>query len=223
MQTPLTVFVVDADPDARSTVRRVARAMGFHCEEYRSGRAFLESVDPSGSGCVVLEMRIPDLNGFEIQKRLASQAPGLPVLFVTGQATVAAAVRAMRAGAVHVLEKPVGEQQLRDALEEAAQRNRRRQAAENFHKDAGQRIARLTPRERQMMHMILTGHTNRATASALGVCRRTVELRRAKLMKKLEVRSLAELIRLALAAGDGRLPKADHGAARQEPVPAASF
>jgi len=202
MEMTPTVFVVDEDPLGRSAVRQSAGTLSLHCEEFASGSEFIESLDPSRPGCVVLESRLPGLSGIEIQQRLIAQAPTLPVVFITRHATISAAVRAMRAGAVHVLEKPVREVELWDALQEAIQVNSQRRQLVHQRGEAQRRLVQLTPKEMDVMKAVTSGATNAAMASRFGVSQRTIELRRAKMMKKLEVRSLAELVRLVMSAED---------------------
>jgi FixJ family two-component response regulator len=203
MEMTPTVYIVDEDALARSAVCQSAGMMNLRCEEYASGQAFLDALDPSRPGCVLMELKIPDLNGFELQRRLASQAPALPVVFITRHATVSTAVRAMRAGAMHVLQKPVREHELFDVLQEAMHRNQQRRSARKEAEDSKRRVADLTAGEQQLMEMIVAGESTRAIAARLGVCVRTVELRRARLKRKLKVQSLAELLQLALTAKNG--------------------
>jgi len=200
MEMTPTVYVVDEDPLARRNVRQSATMLNLHCEEYASGPEFIEGLDPSRPGCVVLESRIPGISGLEIQQHLATRAPSLPVVFVTRHATVSTAVRAMRAGAVNVLEKPAREIELWETLQEALHLNQQRRQAAQKRRQAGERIDRLTEKEREVMKAVSAGASNAEMASKFGVSQRTIELRRASMMKKLRVRSLAELVRLVTAA-----------------------
>jgi FixJ family two-component response regulator len=206
MEMTPSVFVVDEDPLGRSVIRESASALNLHCEEYASGVEFFEGFDPARPGCVVLEIRIPGVSGLEIQQRLAADAPETTVLFVTRQATVSAAVCAMRAGAVHVLEKPVRDVELWEALQEAIRLNGLRRQVAHKRQEAQAKIARLTPKEWGVMREVSSGVSNAEIAAKFGVCQRTIELRRAKMMRKLHVGSLAELVRLVMAAENGRLP-----------------
>ena len=206
MEMTPSVFVVDEDPLGRSAIRESTRVLNLHCEEFVSGLEFLEKFDPARPGCVVLEIRIPGASGFEIQQRLAALAPETTVLFVARRATVPAAVRALRAGAVHFLEKPVRDVELWEAIQEAVRLNGlRRQVARNC-RESQAKIARLTPKEREVMREVSSGVSNAEMAAKFGVSRRTIELRRSKMMRKLHVGSLAELVRLVVAAEKGHLP-----------------
>lgn len=206
MERTPTVFVVDEDPLARSSVRQSVSMLNWHCEDYASGREFFEGFDPSRPGCVVLENRIPDICGLEIQQRLAGLAPATPVVFVTGHATVSAAVRAMRAGAVHLLEKPIRETELWEVLQEAISVNQRRRQLVDRQQKAQAKIAQLTSKERDVMKGVVAGAANAEMASKFNVALRTLELRRAKMLRKLQVGSVAALIRLVTDAENGHWP-----------------
>jgi len=200
MDTTPTVFIVDEDPLARSVVRESAKMLNLHYEEFASGREFVEAFDPSRPGCVVLESMIPGLSGMEIQQHLATHAPATPVVFVTCRITVSGAVRAMRLGALHLLEKPIREIELWEVLQEAIAMNRRRQQEAADRRRLQERIARLTAKELEVMKAVSSGASNATMAEKFSVSQRTIELRRAQVMKKLEARSLPELVRFVLAA-----------------------
>ena len=203
MNNEPTVFLVDADGPTRDAVRDLVHTMNLPCEAYTSGRAFLDAYLPLRPGCVVLEVRIPDVNGLEIQQRLAAQGALIPVVFLTAQAPVSIAVRAMRGGALHFLEKPFREHELWDAIQEAVllDAKRRRAAAEREALD--EQLADLTPEERQVLEMIARGKSKQTIASEAGVSVRTIELRRSRLMNKLGLGSVVELVIFALTACNG--------------------
>lgn len=203
MRSEATVFVVDADVPAREAVRNLACMMNLRCKPYASGHQFLDVFDHSQPGCIVLEVRIPDINGFEIQERLAAQGTATPVVFLTAQATVSIAVRAMRAGALHFLEKPVRENSLWDVIEEAVRIDKERRCSVARREALDGRLGQLTPKERQVLEMIAQGKSKTAIASEIGICLRTVELRRKQLMKQLGMHSMVELVHFALLAFDG--------------------
>ncbi len=210
MKTEPTVFVVDADGPTRDAIRDLAYTMNLRCKPYASGHEFLNAYAVWQPGCLVLEVRIPDINGFDIQERLAAQGATIPTVFLTGQATVSIAVRAMRAGALHFLEKPLRENELWDVIEEAILVDQKRRCALVQREELEDRLAKLTPKERQLLGMIARGKSKNAIASQLGVCVRTVELRRKQLMKQLGMSSLVELVHFALLACDGH-PRALDG------------
>jgi two-component system response regulator FixJ len=199
-----TVFVVDGDGSTRDAVRDLVHTMNLACETYASGQEFLDAYAPSRPGCVVLEVRVPDVNGLEIQERLAVQGAVIPLVFVTTESTVSLAVRAMRAGALHYLLKPFREHELWDIIRESIllDATRRHAAAERAKID--KQLAELTSEERQLVKMIAEGKSKQTIASEVGVCVRTVELRRNRAMAKLGLGSLRELELFALTASNGR-------------------
>ena len=198
-----TVFLVDADGPTRDAVRELVHTMNLPCEAYTSGQAFLDAYVPLRAGCVVLEVRIPDVNGLEIQQRLAAQGATIPVVFLSAQAAVSIAVRAMRGGAVHFLEKPFRDHELWDTIKEAIllDAKRRRAAAEREALEG--QLADLTPGQWQVLEMIAQGKSKQTMASEAGVSVRTIELRRSRLMTKLGLGSLVELVSFALTACNG--------------------
>lgn len=202
MQTESTVFVVDKDARNRVAVSDLAGQMNLRCLGYESGRAFLDAYDNSLVGCLVMEVRIPDMGGLQIQQHLAQEAATLPVIFLTAHADAATAVRAMRAGALQFFEKPFHESDLWDAIQEAIALDRelRRERAAQLQRQ--ELLERLTSKERDVLEMVIEGKSSKAASEQLGVCVRTVELRRSSLMKKLEVSSLTDLLRL-IGSGNG--------------------
>lgn len=214
MTSEPTVFVVDADGPTRDAVRDLVHTMNLQCEAYVSGEEFLEAYDPSRPGCLLLEVRIPGISGLQIQERLASEGAAIPVMFLTARATVSIAVRAMRAGALHFLEKPFRQHELWDAIQEAVLLDEQRRRLAEQHQEIEDRLAQLTPKERQLLRMIAAGESKKAMACSAGVSVRTIELRRTRLRKKLGLTSSIELLQFALLAGDrhshdgGKMPQA---------------
>lgn len=196
-RTP-TVFVVDGDPLAATAVANLTRTMNLGCECFTSGRAFLARVDATRTGCAVLEVRVPDVNGLEIQRQMAAAGIPMPVLFLSGHATVSIAVQALRGGAVHFLQKPVREHELWAALEEAITRDARLRQQRMREAQCQERMSRLTAADWQLFKMLLAGHRNREIASEWGVSTRAIELRRSKLMHKLGIRTMREMVRLVI-------------------------
>jgi len=203
MNSKPTVFMVDADPATRDSVRNLAHTMNLQCEAYASGREFLENWNPAWTGCLILEIRIPDINGVQIQERLNQEGSMLPIIFLTNQATVSIAVRAMRSGALHVIEKPFREHELWNAIQEAIELNEKRREVARQRHEVEQRVSQLNSKEQSLLRMIAQGETKEAMAARLGVCMRTVEIHRSHLMKKLELKAPIDLIQFALAASDG--------------------
>jgi FixJ family two-component response regulator len=203
-----TVFVVDGDPLAANSVAHLARTMNLGCECFTAGRAFLGQIDPARSGCVVLEVRVPDINGLEIQRQIATRGVALPVVFLSGHATVSIAVQAMRAGALHFLQKPAREHELWAALEEAVSRDARVRQQRLREAQCQERMAILTAADWRLFKMLLAGHLNREIASEWGISTRAIELRRSKLMRKLGIRTTREMVRLVIDMEGGALPPA---------------
>ena len=172
--------------------------MHLRTELYCTAESFLEGFVPSRPGCVVLEQRLPGLSGLELLDRLHDHQPRLPAIVISERASVATAVQAMRSGAVHFFEKPCPVAQLEEAIREAVtlDAGNRRQAALLGH--VGQRLARLSCGEQEVLELVLTGESNRGIASRLGLSTRAVEVRRAKVMHKMRAQSLAELVQLVL-------------------------
>jgi FixJ family two-component response regulator len=203
MECEPTVFVVDPDEATRRFVEQVVANMNLPCEAFTTGRDFLEAEVLDRPGCLVLEVRIPGVNGLQIQQHAKRQRSLLPVVFLASDATISIAVRAMRDGAVNFLEKPVREHELWDTVQEAVKLSARRQAIGMRHQHCKDRLARLTDKELQVLTLIAEGRSRKYIASALNVCVRTVELRSTSLMRKLEIDSMAELVHFAVLAMDG--------------------
>jgi len=194
-----TVFVVDDDPAVRRSLSALIQTVFPRVETYGSALEFLAVYQPEQPGCLVLDVAMPGITGLELQRKLNHQRNDLPVVFISAHGNVPMAVRAMEAGAVTFLEKPVKEEQLftaiRKALELDAQ-NRRRKARR---KEVERRLALLTAREREVLDLIVEGKYNKEIAVRLGVSIRTIEDRRARVMKKMGADSVAELVRLAMS------------------------
>ena len=200
---PRTVHVVDDDEAIRQSISFLLRKAGYTVETYPAGTAFLKAVTRKSQGCVLLDVRMPDIDGLEVQARLSQQGIAMPVVMLTGHDDVTLAVRAIKAGAIEFLEKPFERLVLIDAIEAAlrhAARTGREHLAAN---DAVVRIAALTARERDVLDGMVLGRPNKLIAFELGIATRTVEVHRASLMEKLSARSLSDVLRIAFAAGLG--------------------
>lgn len=200
MKAEAVVFVVDDDDVATEAIRRLASMMDFDCRVFTSGRDFLQSYDGCQTGCLVTEVRTSQVNGLQIQQHLASQGATLPVIFLARAATVPLAVRAMRAGAFHFLEKPVHEQEMWDAIQDAVALDRRRRSLRQQHEEVRRRLAILTPKETQVLQMIGEAKSNRVIARELDLSIRTIEVRRNALMRKLGFETPDQLVRFAVRA-----------------------
>ena len=197
-----TVFIVDDDEAVRGALRLLMKSVGHDAKTFTSGDEFLASCSPGISGCLILDIRMPGMSGLELQGKLQKQGVNIPIIFITGHGDVPMAVQAMKHGALEFLQKPFREQELVDLVNQALEKN------ENSHKLALQRteieprIAKLTPRERQIMDMIVQGKANKVIAIDLGVSQRTVETHRTRIMRKMEAKSLAELVQMAVRLQD---------------------
>ena len=196
---PPTIFVVDDDSLVREAMSGLFRKEGWSVEAYSNGSAFLEAYRPGREGCLVLDARMPGMSGLELLDYLKAAGSGMPTIMITGQADIRMAVRAMKAGAVGFLEKPVQGDELLANIERALELARNSAVLSSFHAQAARRIASLTTRERQVMKLVVEGNPNKQIAYVLGINQRTVETHRATMMKKIGARSLAELIHLTIA------------------------
>lgn len=196
--TDPTVFVVDDDPAVRESLSLLVGTMGLNVEAYDSARAFLDVYSPSRPGCLILDMRLPDVGGLDLLEKLANINAPIPVIVLTGHGDVPAAVQAMRTGAMDFIEKPCDSDRLLTRIRDAIDRDNkwRRQSADRT--SVAERLAQLTAREREIMELIVDGKANKVIAMDLDISERTVELHRARIMKKMKVRTLAELIRLSV-------------------------
>jgi FixJ family two-component response regulator len=204
-----TVFVVDACESSCDAVSSLIRTMNVPCEAFASGEAFLKAGVLDRPGCVVLDVRLPDINGLQVQEHIAQLQSALPVVFLTGDASVSIAVHAMRCGAIHFLEKPVREHDVWEAIQEGLRVNAQRRAAQIRRRQYEQRLELLSSKEREILQMIARGHNKRDIALELDVSTRTVESRRKQLMEKLDIDCTASLIRFAVLAGNGHASAAD--------------
>lgn len=195
--SPPLIHVVDDDESLRTALLRLLRAAGFDACGHASSGDFLLNPLPDRPGCLLLDVRMPGPSGLELQLALRRRAHPLPIIFLTGQADLAAGVQAMKAGAVDFLSKPVTREVLLDAVERALAVDARQRLARAEADSLQRRFASLNPRELEVFHLIVTGRLNKQTADALGIAERTVKLHRARVMEKLGVTSPAELGRLA--------------------------
>ena len=183
------VFVVDDDPALRDSIALLARAEGLAARTFDSARSFLDAWDRAEPGCLIVDLRMPGLSGLDLQERLAGDGDAPPIIFLTGYGTVPAAVRALKAGAMDFLEKPFDPDTLLARVRDALACDRRRRS------DA-RRLAALTRREREVLEQVASGKPNKVIAAGLGISDRTVEQHRAHGLRKIGLRSVAELVRL---------------------------
>jgi FixJ family two-component response regulator len=194
--TTPTVFVVDDDDAVRRAVTRLIRSAGYLVECFGSAREFLQYKSLArGCACLVLDVGLPDLNGLELQREVNAANRTLPIVFLTGQGDIAMTVRAMKAGATDFLSKPVSDTELLRAIDNALQHSTRALAIRLEVDSIHERISLLTPREREVLGLLVEGRLNKQAACELGIAEKTIKVHRARVMEKMEVRSLVELVR----------------------------
>ncbi len=189
------VHLVDDDPAVLRALRRLLAAAGHACQTHESAEAFL-SWPLGGSGCIVIDLQMPGASGLDLQARLAEQDIVLPVIFLTGRGDIGTSVRAMKAGAVDFLTKPVEPSELLEAVATALAHAWALNAVRMAEAGLAQRLERLTPREREVLDLVVNGRLNKQIAGDLGVAEKTVKVHRARVMEKLGARNLADLVRL---------------------------
>lgn len=190
------IFVVDDDEAVRRALTTAVALLGHPVQAYGSAAEFLVAYSPDSPGCLVLDIKMPGMTGLELQRKLADSNATIPIVMISGHADVRMAVEAMTLGAVTLLEKPFRLDELLDHIREALAQDQNERAAQHLHDESADRLARLTTKEQQVLEMVAAGRTNREMAEVLGLSVRAVEDRRARLMRKVNAESLAELIRL---------------------------
>ena len=195
------VFIIDDDPLYRESTERLVRSVGLRVQSFESAREFLSSRRPNVASCLVLDVRMPGLSGLDLQLELAKVGVQMPIIFVTGHGDIPMSVQAMKAGAVEFLAKPFRDQALLDAINQAIERDRvtRRQRAKSV--ELRRRYESLGPREREVFECLVSGMLNKQIADKLGTTERTIKFHRGQIMRKMEAKSVAELVRFAYGLG----------------------
>jgi FixJ family two-component response regulator len=192
-----TVFVVDDDLSVRRSTERLIRSLGFKVQTFTSAREFLSHARPEGPGCLVLDVRMPGLSGMDLQRELTQSGIRIPIIFITGHGDIPMSVRAMKAGAVEFLTKPFRSRALLDAVCAAIECDRSACKERSETGELRERFEQLTPREREVMALVVAGRLNKQVAGELATTERTIKFHRANIMQKMHAESLADLVRMA--------------------------
>lgn len=196
-----TVFIIDDDAGVRSGLERLVRSAGWAAEGHPSARAFLQRLPYDGVGCILLDVSMPGMTGPQLQERMLESDVSLPIVYLTGHADVPMSIRAMKNGALDILLKPVEDDSLLSAIGKALDRHFSIRAVCRERLDITKRLARLSAREREVMEAVISGRLNKQIAGELGITEKTVKAHRARVMEKLQTRSVAGLVRLCAAVG----------------------
>jgi FixJ family two-component response regulator len=202
-----TVFLVDDDASVRKALTRLIRSAGYGVRAFASAHDFLDNLggrDEGGPACLVLDVRMPGLSGLELQDKLQAANALIPIIFITGHGDIPMSVKAIKQGAVDFLPKPVKDKVLLNAIKQALERAARERAAHDEIDDIRRRLDTLTPRELEVLRLVITGMLNKQIAYQLGTVEKTIKVHRARVMEKMEVQSLADLVRIAERVGIGK-------------------
>ena len=200
------IYLVDDDPSVLKALSRLLSSAGYKTAQFSSAKQFMECYDADEPGCLVLDLAMPGFNGLDLQRWLMQSNSSLPVIFLTGHGDVPTSVRAIKEGALDFLMKPVNDEELLRAIREALERESSLRTERAEVVAIQTRLAKLTPREREVLECVVSGRLNKQIADVLGTALQTVKVHRGRVMRKMGVRSLAELVQLAERVGIGRKP-----------------
>jgi RNA polymerase sigma factor (sigma-70 family) len=196
-----TIFLIDDDPSVREGLASLIESVGLSVKTFASGLEFFSLDATEAEGCLILDVEMPGMTGLDLQRRMTSAGIFLPIIFLTGHGDIPMTVEAMKAGAVHFLTKPVREDALMSAIRQALENDRKTRSDRAEHRRLRERFDLLTPRERQVMRLVVSGWLNKQIAHELGVSERTVKLHRSQIMRKMRAESLADLVKQAEKLG----------------------
>lgn len=196
-----TVFVVDDDEAVCQSLSMLVKTIGLNVQTYTSAKNFLDAYDPSQAGCLILDVRMPGMSGLELQSKLAAEGINIPIIIITGHGDVPMAVEAVKAGAVDFIEKPFRDQILLDDIQKAIEIDAQAQREQAESADIEAKLVLLTPREREVMDLLVAGKSNKMIAYELGISHKTVDFHRAHIIEKMQVGSVVELVRLTQKVG----------------------
>ena len=195
------VFVVDDDPSVRRAIKRLVESVGLHVELFGSATEFINSSHPDVASCLVLDIRLPGISGLDFQRELVQAKNDIPMIFITAHGDIPMTVRAMKAGAVEFLTKPFRDQDLLDAIQVGLERDRVRRQRQAETAMLRERLESLTPREREILPLVVSGLLNKQVAAEIGATEATVKVHRSQLMRKMGASSLADLVRMSEKMG----------------------
>ncbi|MAG97267.1 MAG: response regulator FixJ [Alphaproteobacteria bacterium] len=200
--TEQIVYVVDDDPAIRDSLQWLLTSVDLKVRTFSSGQELLDQVTPDLPGCLLIDVRMPGMSGLELQHELTARGIKLPIVIITGHGDVQMAVRAMKAGALDFIEKPFNDQEILEVVQRAVDRSVSAVESSAVKEEVESRIASLTPRERQVLELVVTGLPNRGIALELGRSEKTVEFHRANVMEKMQAKSLADLMKMVMTVGE---------------------
>ncbi|MES9958258.1 MAG: response regulator transcription factor [Sedimenticola sp.] len=198
MSSEMTVFIVDDDQEVRDALQLLMESVGLNVETFGSAQEYLDQFEPGRPGCLVLDIRMPGMSGLDLQARLAAENIHPPIVIITGHGDVPMAVRAVQAGAVDFVQKPFNDQQLLDSVHRAIEQDAVQRGEVSKLLEIRDRLDKLTPREREVMELVIAGKRNKVIAADLNISQSTVEAHRAKVMEKMEADTLSSLMRMML-------------------------